>query len=94
MEIVNDDMNVPSTTSLENNNKMMVQENTQVLSPSTMTKISASTSRRRRLTAFPLPLRCSNKTVAPASEATCEVLSVELLSHTKMPALGNFESIS
>ncbi len=40
MEIVNDDMNVPSTTSLENNNKMMVQENTQVLSPSTMIPVN------------------------------------------------------
>ena len=40
MEIVNDDMNVPSTTSLENNNKMMVQENMQVLSPSTMIPVN------------------------------------------------------
>ena len=40
MEIVNDGMNVPSTTSLENNNKMMVQENMQVLSPSTMIPVN------------------------------------------------------
>ena len=40
MEIVNDDMNVPSTTSLENINKMMGQENTQVLSPSTMIPVN------------------------------------------------------